>query len=415
MLRFFLLFSLSLMLCHPLGAQVANWTFFRALQYQADPRARALGEATVALRGYTGAASINPATIAQDKVLQLATNLSFTDNLGLHSDWKFDEDLVVGQYIQYFGADLGWGRWAVAYQYQKHYFETYERRDADNNPAGTFDSYESRHKITLALSLTRHWRIGVGVNRLTWPEQSLITAPQEEEDEHPLAFDLGVYYERASSPAWGAVRWSGGMALTQWGPLVKFKGMTEASPLATKLHLGGGWQATGTRRWRGRAVWQVGVYAALSKDMVAFNRREEERGGIVRYFYGDPAGPLAVLFRSWQTISACPSTFNCWRDNSEYEDYNAFEQFSWHLGLEVGLAEMLYLRYGRFVEPAYYHRRSYETIGIGIDVHYLAFDFARMLGGGPVRFSDSTYSFPAQQTFWRLTGRIPLNLLTRTR
>ncbi|HMB90304.1 MAG TPA: hypothetical protein VKP65_05610 [Rhodothermales bacterium] len=63
-----------------------------------DPRTQALGEATVALRGYAGALSINPATIGRSGVVQLSTNV------GLRAA---DPGIIESAWLPHSPVDLG--------------------------------------------------------------------------------------------------------------------------------------------------------------------------------------------------------------------------------------------------------------------------------------------------------------------
>lgn len=79
----------------------------------ADPRSRALGEATVALRGYSSALSINPATIGRPGMVQGSTNLGLEDKAPhlYESPWLPAHFTEIG--IANPTLDVRRGRWAA--------------------------------------------------------------------------------------------------------------------------------------------------------------------------------------------------------------------------------------------------------------------------------------------------------------
>ena len=367
---------------------------FETVSYQSAPRAWALGGATIALRGYTGASAVNPATIGSENSLRFSTNFDIEKEIRLHTNWKdgfsFQEPLVN------LNADVNWRRWSLAYQLGRMAEDVVV--SLPGSPGGTqkVELYDRYHKVTAAFALNARWRVGGGVNLLQ--KAGYLTPELEVKRLHAYSFDLGLHYERALQGTWGAARVMGGFSLTNWGGRVEtYRG--NQAPLTTKMRLGLGGQLAGSRKWLNRSLWQVAMYGAGTKDIVraVFTFSDGVIDGV------EVAGPIEALVAAWKPYRQCTAP-PC-LGTANISEYNAFEQITWHLGIEAGLMEVLYVRYGRQMAPEYKPNAVINAWGVGIDLDYLALEYAGVLGRG--------YEAPPSQHLWRLTGRLPLDLFSR--
>lgn len=139
--------------------------------------------------------------------------------------------------------------------------------------------------------------------------------------------------------------------------------------------------------WWKRPLLEIGLYGVLSYQLT--NVREVSEDGVT---YADADGPLRAFFYSgWSSARGeqLPS--------GDVVQLSVWEQSIKHAGAELRLLDVLSLQWGRFHEHERNGNRQFTTYGVGIDLYYLALNHSWTEEGSN------------QRSFWRLTGRIPLN------
>ena len=357
-----------------------------------DPnaRSRALGEATVALRGYAGAAQINPATIGRAGVVQAGTNLSGASVF--QTPWPF------GGRIAGPSVDVKLGRWALGYQYKGFGFE-YEASYRADNEAGyvTYkaDDYDEAHKLAAAFDLRPNLTIGLGLNRIRSeistsfyldPDQ---VGPPEAQSASGFSLDLGVFYEHGFAIPYVRLTPSLGWSLTDFGRPLRYGDGDQdlRDPLPMTMRGGAALRAeTAAEVWR-RPLLSVGLYGQLSKLLA---RTDVNFATGEREVYG----PFRALFGTWGPYERSLNPYD-----PEAVTVSALDQLVTHRGLEISLMQILYLRSGFFHETEYNGARQIASGGWGIDLYYLALDRTWM---------SSENGFFDELSFWKLTARVPL-------
>jgi hypothetical protein len=351
-----------------------------------DPRTQALGEATVALRGYAGALSINPATIGRSGMIQFSTNIGLRDE---------DPGIIESAWLPNAPVDLGianptldgrQGRWAVGYQYKYFNLGEVEVRDAQNNPQGMIQVYDDSHKLAVAFDATSRLTIGAGLNLIQSRPGLAITSNGIKGTS--FSFDLGIVYDRAFEVPYVLLKPSVGWSITDFGSMLSYDEINQKDPLTMMMRGGLSLQAEMKESWLNRPVATVGLHGGLSKIIVA----TEQEGNRV-----SPVGPFEALVKTWRPVEVRTNPLSA--EVGEFEEVGVLEQLITHRGLELSLLEIFYLRWGAFDEAKFAGDRSYATHGWGVDLYYVALDYSIT--------ADDDAPFDGQ-VFWRITTRIPL-------
>lgn len=365
------------------AAQIGS-TVFTFQQIITDPHSLALGESTVALRGYAGAASINPASIGRTGTVLLSTNVAPAADGGLaamvQTPWM--PGFSGNAWVSSQNAAVKVGRWAAAYQY-KH-MDLGERviRTAQNGPLATYQPYDYSHKFTLAYDVRPNLSVGAGVNFIR-SEGMPSGSEAEPRSLSGRSFDLGLLYDRKFVVPHARIKMAAGWSLTDFGPHVG------RDPLSTRMRGGLSVSAASDRQWIGRPLVTAGLHGALAKKIVQVDYDDEGRTA-------SPHGPFRALFTTWRPLPL-RATF----DTADPVTLSVVDQLVRHAGLSASLLDILHLRLGSYHEHQYNGARQYATVGWGVDLYYLALDHSTIKGIEQNHPLEDT-------TFWRLTGRVPL-------
>ena len=344
-----------------------------------DPYSQALGEATVALRGYPGAASLNPATIGRANTAQVGSNWNTSAGRFFQTPWWFD-----GLWLASPAIDIRLHRWAVAYQFKQFTLDNPDFRDAQNNPLGQVT--DRSHKVAVAYDLRPNLTIGVGLNLISTEIGGVTVGINSL---HPSAtgvsFDFGIVYGRMFDIPHVRLKPSVGWSLTDFGKKLRFEEAGRDDPLTMVMRSGLSLQVESKNQRLRRPLITAGLHGGLSKALVGVDDDFE------------PYGPFEALIKTWKPFKVRTNAFN--DDPAAFKEVGVLDQLVTQAGLEVSLLRIVALRLGDYHEPMYGGGRQYSTYGFGVDLYYVAFDYSR---------ATTNESLFDGVTFWRLTARIPL-------
>ena len=373
--------AFTLLFIAPAQAQLGE-TSALFLEIHPQPRIHALGEATVALRGYPGAVDINPATIGEAGTLRGGTNISGEHLLA--SDWLGQTPF--SQWIATPSVSAKRGRWAGAAQLKYFDLGTVQRRDPDGTVLDERSSQEWSFMLAGAYDVTPNLSVGAATQLI----RSKLSTPLTEQPDTPtvLALDLGVQYRRSIAFQSGVLRPSLGASLNNFGPNIDYQDDEPGDQaLPVKMRVGGALEVETQQTWAGRPLLSGTLTGQLSKVFANTVQKRTADGEV----YTDADGPFTVLFASgWGTAPGLQ------RPSGEAQ-LSVWEQTIRHAGAEVQVADLVSLRWGRFHEDEQNGNRQFTTYGFGVDLYYVDVDHSWTAGEG--RLDNS---------FWRITARIPL-------
>lgn len=368
----------------PANAQYLQ-TVFNFQTIQPHPHVHALGNATVAARGYPGAIGVNPATIGTDGAVRIGSNANLSQGPVYSSPW-----IVSTPWITAPSGSLKMGRWAAGVQVKHFSLGSTEIRSPDGSDRRIIDSYQQSIKLAGAFEATPRIAVGGGVNLIRSRLGSGGTRFRNSGDVkvHPT-IDLGVHYQTRIDPGFVILRPALGLSLTDFGSNSSYDESEPGdSPVPTTLRGGGALQIVSQSTLFSRPEWRIGLYGALSNQLVS-GEYVQENGD--RYFEAD--GPFTALVQGWGST----------RGNfgpREQATVGPWEQITKHLGMEMSVLDIFSLRLGRFRESENLRGWQYTALGIGLDAYYVSLDASWTLES-ELTFRDLSYG--------RLTVRIPLS------
>ncbi len=326
------------------------------LQIEPDSRSAGMGNSGVALGDNANAIFWNPAGLAA----QTGTEASLT-----HSNWlpEFNAGLFYEYLVAKHHVD-GIGTFGAHLTYL--FLGEHEGRDAQNNPTGTFRSYDLALGASYGTDLTKNFAIGTGA-RLIYSNLApgQVVGAQETRAGVAVGFDLaGLYRVPSFSLGNVDVGLNLGFNLANMGPKIQYSDQGQSDPIPTNLRFG----------------------YALNFDFDEYNSltlATDFNKMLIRVVPdsvngGNTADPFyKALFSSWQSIEVCgASVQECADDPSQMESIGIVDQLTIGTGLEYWYRDLFALRAGYFYENPYNGNRQFLTFGSGIRWNIIGVDFS---------------------------------------
>lgn len=351
---------------------------------QPHPYIHALGNATVAARGYPGAVGINPATIGGEGTVQVGSNVNLSQGPLLSSPWFFSDFWMTAP-----SAAVKMGRWSGAVQV-KHFAQgTIEMRDSEGRSLESIDQFEQSIKVAGAFDVSPSLTVGAGVNLIRLQRRTQTIASTGETEDTHVTLDLGLHYGWKVQRNAMTLQPAFGVSITDIGSTFSFEDIPGTRGAPMTFRGGGAFEVTSAAMRYGRPEWRIGLYGAFSNLLVSGDTVVDEFGR--ERFEAD--GPFTALIEGWGTTQG-ELTANGRAEVGPWERLNK------HVGLEMAVLDVLSVRLGRFHEADDNGARQYTSLGFGLDAYYVALDASWALGE----------EAPVQTlSFGRLTVRIPLS------
>lgn len=326
------------------------------LQIEPDSRAAGMGNAGVALSDNAYAIFWNPAGLAA----QSGTEASLT-----HSNWL--PEFNAGLFYEYLVAKHrveGIGTFGAHLTYL--FLGEHEGRDAQNNPTGTFRSYDLALGASYGTQLTRNFAIGTGA-RLIYSNLApgQVVGAQETRAGVAVGFDLaGLYRFPTFNLGNVDVGVNAGFNLANMGPKIQYSDQGQSDPIPTNLRFG----------------------YAVTFDFDEYNKitfANDFNKMLIRVVPDTVSGinvadPFyQALFSAWRPIEVCgASVQECADDPSNMERIGVIDQLTIGTGLEYWYRNLFALRVGYFYESPYNGNRQFLTFGSGIRWNIIGVDFS---------------------------------------
>ncbi|MEM1126532.1 MAG: type IX secretion system outer membrane channel protein PorV [Bacteroidota bacterium] len=329
------------------------------LQIEPDSRAAGMGNSGVALADNAYAVFWNPAGLAY----QRGTQVSLT-----HSNWL--PEFNAGLFYEYLVAKHhvpGLGTFAGQVTFLN--LGEHEGRDAQNNPTGTFRSYDLAVGVSYGTNVTPNLSLGTGL-RLIYsnlaPNQTV--GAQETKAGVSAGFDFGALYRTNPFPL-GNIQttFSAGLNLANMGPKIQYSDSEQSDPIPTNLRFGTAFSFKFDDY--NELTW------ATDFNKLLINVDVDSTGSTADPFY-------QAIFTAWSPIEACTGTQGeCAEDPSKLRSLGVMEQLTIGSGLEYWYStapgtRLFALRAGYFYESPYNGNRQFLTFGAGIEYNIVGVDFS---------------------------------------
>lgn len=337
----------------PASAQVGSSAVV-FLKIEPDSRAAGMGNAGVALADNASAIFWNPAGLA----FQKGTEAAIT-----HSNWlpQLSSDLFY-EYLTAKHHVPGWGTFGGHLTYL--FLGEHEGRDAQNNPTGTFKSYDLAVGVSYGLKVSQNFGLGTSLRFIysnLAPGQ--VVGAQETKAGVSTAFDIAGLY-RVPKFNLGSIGTSVslGFNVANMGPKIQYSDSQQADPIPTNLRVG-------------YAVTldfdeynSVTLVTDFNKDLIhetqvdSLTRRTDE-------WY-------KAIFSSWAPVRVQTNALN--EEEAQYETLSIFDQFTIGAGFEYwyGAPRLFAVRSGYFYENPYNGNRKFLTLGAGVRWNIIGVDFS---------------------------------------
>ncbi|MEM6644845.1 MAG: type IX secretion system outer membrane channel protein PorV [Bacteroidota bacterium] len=323
------------------------------LQIEPDSRMAGMGNAGVALADNANAIFWNPAGLG----FQKGTEIAIT-----HSNWlpEFQTDMFY-EYIVAKHHIPGWGTFGGHVTYL--FLGEHEGRDEQNNPTGTFRSYDLSAGASFSTKLSERLSVGTGV-RLIYsnlaPGQSV--GAQETKAGVSAGVDLGMLYRSAPRTLGSTnMTFSGGFNIANMGPQIQYSDSPQKDPIPTTLRFGYA------------LTFDFDEYNKLNfvndftKMLINVERDEESGTTTADPFY-------QAIFSSWSPIQVRTNALN--EEEAVFETLSAIDQLVIGTGLEYWYRDLFAFRSGYFYENPYNGNRQFLTFGAGIRYNLIGVDFS---------------------------------------
>ncbi len=318
------------------------------LKIEPDSRAAGMGNAGVALADNASANFWNPAGLA----FQEGTELGLT-----HSNWL--PEFNAGLFYEYLMAKKsvpGIGTFGAHVTYL--FLGDHEGRDGQNNPTGTFRSYDLAVGLSYGFKVMPTLSLGTSL-RFIYSNLAPGTSVEGQETKAGVAaaFDIAALY-RSRPMNLGTAKGvlSAGFNLANMGPEVQYSDSEQADPIPTNMRIG----------W------------AYTVDFDEFNRItivNDFNKDLIKVDSLNNADPFyKAIFTAWSPIDVRTNALQ--DDAAELESLSVFEQMTIGLGLEYWYNSLFALRTGYFYENPYNGNRKFLTLGAGIRYNIIGVDFS---------------------------------------
>lgn len=368
----------------PLFAQPLINSAFSMRGLNSNVKSLSLGNAVTSLSGSYGDPQINPAGVELKEALQL----SYTRN-----------EFEVESTDRIISAVVGFNKSTFSLAFRRVFGGELAYPERDLGAYTRFNSHENYFGLSYSISVLSHLRVGAGVNYLESSGGSgSFWSYWKHDPAKEWSFDLGIQYEQPIKiNKVFLLKPSIGLSVTDFGNGVNYYSTEEkrTDPLPGRMRFGSGITVQTVERIKEKHFLGISITGDISKTL---NRRERVITDVDTFYRA--MNPFRELTETWTSYE--------YFDGQKYNTISVKDQLWFHAGIEFQVLESFFLRWGAQKAPEYDEQFSYRSLGIGVDIYYLAFDYNHILIKRGGRFRDTYYSFLAGP-HWQLTARFPFD------
>lgn len=321
------------------------------LKIEPDSRAAGMGNAGVALAESASAIFWNPAGLA----FQTGSEAAIT-----HSKWlpEFNADLFY-EYVVGKTHVPGWGTFGAHLTYLN--LGEHEGRDAQNNPTGTFKSYDLAIGLSHGFKISKHFGIGTSARFIysnLAPNQTV--GAQQTQAGVSTAFDLAMLY-RSSPMNIGSVKTtvSWGINLANMGSAIQYSDFAQADPIPTNIRFGP------ALKFEFDEFNSLTWVLDFNKDLIHYSTTDSTRTADSWF---------KAIFSSWSSTKTQSNSLS--DEEAEFTSLSVLQQLTIGTGFEYWYNNLLALRTGYFYENPNNGNRQFLTLGAGVRWNIIGVDFS---------------------------------------
>ncbi len=327
----------------PVAAQIGGAAVV-FLQIEPDSRAAGMGNAGVALADDAYAIFWNPAGLAFQEGVQASLT---------HSTWL--PEFNAGLYYEYLVGKYhlpGWGTFGAHVTFLN--LGEHERRDASNNPLGTFRSYDLALGASYGTKIGENFAVGGGLRMIYSNLAQGEVGSQQISPGLTTAFDLSALYRTQPIDLGGMdATISVGANLANMGPQIQYSDSEQADPIPTNLRFG----------------------YAVTLDLDEYNQITFANDFNKMLIRRDSVGAdpfYQAIFSAWSPIEVNQGTIS----DPNMQTLGVLQQLTIGAGVEYWYNQLFALRTGYFYENPYNGNRQFLTFGAGLRYNIVGVDFS---------------------------------------
>ncbi len=345
-----------------------------------DNRAASLGQSTSALFN-PSSHSLNPAVpLPEEGVLYLNSPL-LTTGVYAQEDPQFEGISLFNSSAAYSVSGFTF-RLMVDRSSQSYFYF----HGAEPFPV---DFINTMAKLHAGYAITETFSAGVGFTYSTFTDEPRIAIRRDTVEATAWGFSLGLFYRDEFQMQGFNLSPQAGLSFNDLSTGFSEERFNENEPMPGQIRLAFGLDTRTNALWLDRPAFSLGVYTSFNKYL-SRSDFDSETGEVTV-----PSGFEAV-FTGWSPVRRF--------DGMGVMEIPLRDQISAGLGVEAGLAETMFFRFGRF-GGADFWTESYTSAGLELDLYYISFGVSHI-------WYDETdqFAFPLENaTNFSVTARIPLD------
>ncbi|MCH8557933.1 MAG: hypothetical protein LAT84_08930 [Balneolia bacterium] len=344
-----------------------------------DNRTGALGQTTSALSNMNGH-SLNPAApLPEQGIFYFNSPMFFTSpyeqDVSDFSTRLFNPSLAYSISNFTFRATLDRSKFA--------------RQDLTAAGFQEIEQRSSMARVNVGYAFSGRFSVGAGFTYASYAFKIRPELQQQDREGNAWGLNLGIHYREQFSIGGVRVSPQAGLSFNDLSSGFDFDPLEWPAAMPGQIRLAYGFDIKSASSWLERPLFSFGVYSSFAKYL-ARSDIDPETDEVTF-----PSG-FEAIFTGWKPVTRF--------DGVNYATIPVRDQISTGIGLEAGLAETLFFRFGRFGGAEFWTESS-TSAGIELDLYYLSFGVNRIWFDDTDQFAETLNT----TTNFSFTARIPLD------
>lgn len=251
------------------------------------------------------------------------------------------------------------------------------------------EQVNSLSRLNVGYAFSGRFSAGAGFTYASYSFKVRPILQQQDISGNAWGLNMGIYYRDQYNFGGVLVSPQAGLSFTDLSSGFDFDPMEWPAAMPGQIRLAYGFDIKSVSSWLERPLYSFGIYSSFAKYLARSDIDPETNE------VSFPSGFEAV-FTGWKPVTRF--------DGMNYAEIPVRDQISAGIGLEAGLVETLFFRFGRFGGAEFWTETT-TSAGIELDLYYLSFGVNR------IWFDDSGVFIEPLKTItnFSFTARIPLD------